>query len=1366
MCQTPPTPLSPQNPSLLRPQSALQPFPVILPKNQSPAFVTRAASRSHFLQSVSMATVVWLGWGGMTAAAGVPKNVTAIVKSRCAGCHGGERPEAGVKLDGEWTHDRLVSADGQAWFRALHEIESGRMPPEEEEQPTAAERKAVAAWIRGDLAALERAHQKRIGRSQLRRLSREEYANTVFDIFGFRPPVSVDLPEDGRVDGYQKVARALPLSAASVDGYMRLADRIIGRLLKPLPAEPPPFKRYRSRPSNTSGGLFLELDGETHVSFNSNLSSGLLEDVFCGSPGLHKIRLSVFGYQTDKPLPFGIYSGHVGAYPQLVELVAVLDAPPGKPAVLETEIYLASSDMNEKAPVGDSIRLMPFGLGDPVPKGVQAKTAADRGLPGLAVQWIELQPQNVPSIGDRWLTADFPPAFDKELREIRAGRPHGAPPRPVASLKSIKPAEFLAVMEKTLRRIAPRFFRRDLSPEEGNAVMASLTSDVEAGRCASEIVLDQVRNLLTAPDFFCLVEEPGPLNDFAAASRLSYFLWNSAPDEQLLELARKGKLRDSVVLREQTDRMLADPKAKRFYKDFAAQWLRLSAISDTTPDPKLFPEYHLPENDLLKWSSVAETEGFLKLLADENASVKELVDSRRVLANAVLARHYGLTGIDGGDLRELKLRDDSPFGGLWTQPAVLKVTANGTNTSPVKRGVFVAERLLGVHIPPPPPNIEPIATDTSSATTLKEKLALHAGNGSCAACHAKFDGYGFALESFDPAGMFREFYRARAADTVAWTGDASGTWGIKPSAVSTDWTGGNVPGPLDPVVISGTQSGTLTYDKPLYPDARVGLFGLAIGNAKPGEVTKLVTSADMSFRAVGQHEYKQVVVGPGGRWLHRDGSVEIHDNMLVDGGELSVTGGTFKAGMWPAWTPLDVSRGGRIAVTGGTFSVASGPAQLIGNVGTGSFAASGSSKVSIRGRVQIGNGELGRGEVVLDTSEPIQSQPQWDIQHGRLVIGKNSARVFSAAVAGKKGNYRVGMDKTPAVLDKLGEADLGADPHPDGKIFLEVGPTGTVNWHGGGMISNKQNDASVIANAGTFNYLDETGGNVFHFGGPAFVNAEGGRFHWLGAAGLDLRNSRIEGSSSLRNGGLLATGHDGQVFLLGDLVLEKTGTLRVGLGTAEKTGIAVGGKEGGAITLDGRLEIAPLGGAETSELKLGGRTFTILARAPGGPAITGKFASQSDDIAKIDYSDDAVTITLVENPKAKPVVEPAAVEPAAFAEAQRLDLASLVAIQKRPVRWVKDRPTWRNHLPVESSGSTPDGREFAGIADLRKRLADDPAQLAYGVGSHLVTYATGMRPLGVDALAIEKIAAEAKADGYGLRSLLHAVIQSDLFRNK
>jgi len=1299
------------------------------------------------------------GASSAAAAGGISSEVAVVIQARCAGCHGGEHPEAGVKLDGEWTAERLVSAEGNDWFRALHEIESKRMPPEEEEQPTDAERATVAQWIRSDLVKLQREHQLAVGRAQLRRLSREEYSNTIYDLLGFRPPVAAMLPEDGRVDGYQKVAQALPLSAASVDGFMRLADRIVDQVLKMPPAEPPGFTRYRARPSAQSGGHLLELDTETVVSFNSDVNSGNLELLAIRTPGLYKIRLSVYGYQTDKPLPFGIYAGHTGAYPQILQLLDVLDAPPGKPAVLETEIYLGSGDMNEKWENGtnDHIRVVPFGLGVPVPKSALASDAAKQGKPGLAVQWIELKPANSPSIADHFVAADFSPEFDKEVRQLNASRRHDHSPRPVSSLKSVKPDEFVAIMEKTIRRIAPRLFRRDLAEDEVTAIMASIKSDVDAGRNAIDIVIDQFRNLLMDPDFFCIVEQPGPLSDFALASRLSYLLWNSTPDEQLLEVARQGKLCDPVVLREQADRMLADPKGKRFYQGFAAQWLRLSAIDDTTPDPKLFPEYHRPENDLLKWSSVAETESFLELLMEENASVRELVDSRRVLANGVLARHYGLPDVFGSGLRELQLPEGSPFGGLWTQPAVMKVTANGTNTSPVKRGVFVAERLLGVHIPPPPPNIEPISTDTSSATTLKEKLALHAGKGSCAACHAKFDGYGFALESFDPIGTFREFYRVAAETTVAWKGPAGGRWGDKAGAASDEWTGGTVPASSDHVVIAGTVSAAIAYDKPLYDLADKAVFALALGNQTPGEVTRLVTSADLTA--------KRVYVGPGGHWLHRDGAVAVAAAAAIEGGEVEVAGGTFTAGRWPAWRRLEISQGGRVTVTNGSFGVmdialpGSTPARhVIGSAGDGSLAVSGSSRLDLRGIAQVGNGPNGRGEVVLDTSEPIRSAAQWDVQHGRLAIGKNSGPVFcERGTPPKQGNYRVGMSGAVAVLDKLGESELTGNRSQEENIFLEVGPAGTVNWHGGAM--RVQHVQATVVNAGTFNYLDATGTSDFRFGG-SLVNAAGGRFHWQGAAGISMHKA------ALRNEGLLSTGHDGPVTLLADLVLEKSGTFRAGLGAEAKTGIVVGNREGGAVRLDGRLEVAPLAGADAADRVIGGRTFTILARGKDAPAITGKFSSTSDDIAKVDYSDDAVTITIVEQPAATPLLEPAAPAPVTFAEVPRLDAAGLVAAQRRTPGWTDDRPAWRNHLPVESAGALPDGRPFADVRALRKMLAERPAQLAGGVAGHLVTYGTGMRPLGVDTVAIETIAAQAKPDGYGFRSLVHAVIQSDLFRTK
>ena len=630
------------------------------------------------------------------------------------------------------------------------------MPPDGEKPLTPEERQAVAKWVQGELTDWLAIVQQKEGRSKLRRLSRTEYANTIQDLFGIRPAVIRNLPNDGRVDGYDKVSSALPMSAAGAAGILKITDDVLGRMLKRTgPKKTDWTSRLFAAPSEQSQGHILELADGTKVSFNTDTTSGPLRpktnDGKSTYPrgaqvsGVHRLRLSVYAYQTDKPLAFGIWAGHTGAYPQLIELVKVLEAPPGKATVLETEIYLRTREDNDLAAVSDHFRLIPFGLGVQVPKNTLASKCKG---PGLAVQWVDVEEPELPLPGDRWLCADIPAKLLVKLQL-------GGPPATLKSLPKGTREEFLDAMRTTFKRIGPRFFRRDLTDSEAKEILDNIGRDIDAGGQLGTAFLEEVAALMTAPDFLCVIEQPGKLNDYALASRLAYFLWNSTPDDKLLDVARQGRLTDSKMLREQTERMLNDPKSHRFVNDFVNQWLGLRGIDDTTPDKDLYPEY----DDLLKISSVMETQASFRRILDKNLSVRDFVAARWALVNERLARHYGLPAVTGFALREVKLPEDSPFGGIWTQPATMKVTANGTLTSPVKRGVWVAERLLGTPIPPPPPNIEPVDPDTRGAKTLREQLALHSSQGSCKACHAKFDPYGFALESFDVTGAFRTKYR-------------------------------------------------------------------------------------------------------------------------------------------------------------------------------------------------------------------------------------------------------------------------------------------------------------------------------------------------------------------------------------------------------------------------------------------------------------------------------------------------------------------------------------------------------------------------------------------------------------------------------
>jgi hypothetical protein len=307
---------------------------------------------------------------------------------------------------------------------------------------------------------------------------------------------------------------------------------------------------------------------------------------------------------------------------------------------------------------------------------------------------------------------------------------------------------------RLLTRFAARAFRRPVEEAEVRPYLQFVEQRLDNGVRFDEALRSGYRALLVSPKFLFLPEQPGPLSGHAIAARLSYMLWGTMPDEELLAAAADGRLLQRAGLDGQVERMLSDPRAKSFIERFTGQWLDLRDIDFTQPDRDLFPDF----DDVTKFSMLEETHAFVGELLEKDLSVRNIVDSNFTMLNARLARHYGLEPLQGLGMRRVTLPPGSHRGGLLTHGSVLKVTANGTNTSPVVRGAWVTERILGRPVLPPPPNVSAIEPDVRGAKTIREQLALHRSDASCAACHRKIDPPGFALENYDPTGKWRERY--------------------------------------------------------------------------------------------------------------------------------------------------------------------------------------------------------------------------------------------------------------------------------------------------------------------------------------------------------------------------------------------------------------------------------------------------------------------------------------------------------------------------------------------------------------------------------------------------------------------------------
>jgi hypothetical protein len=572
-------------------------------------------------------------------------------------------------------------------------------------------------------------------------LNRTEYQNTVRDLLAVDVDLKDLLPEDIATSGFDNNAEALHVSSFLMASYLEAADRVLDLAIANRPKPWIVDKRFSIKDESTvkaKGSVYRHLEDGVAV-FSSWVSANIQDTLWqFGSRerGVYRFRISAYGFQTDKPVMFHVLVGPLNAAAHQ-DLVDYFTVPPGEAKIIEFERLLEPQQ---------TIRIVADGLGA-IPPTVEKIGADKYEGTGLVVQWVDVKGpllESWPPPSHHRLFGDLPQervSKDAERLEVVSRDPK-------------------ADAERILKNFTRRAFRRSVSDEELKPFLARVTAKLEQGHSFEQALRVGLKSVLMSPHFLYLREKnagQSRLDDFALASRLSYFLWSSMPDEELLALADKGKLHEPDELRRQVERMLRDRKASAFTENFLGQWVSLRSINATMPDPMLYPEH----DEILQISMVKEVTLFFDEVLRNDLSLTNFTASEFSMLNGRLARHYGIAGVnDELEFRKVTLPPESHRGGLMTMAAVLKVTANGTTTSPILRGAWVLDRMLGAPPPKPTVEVEAIDPDIRGATTIRDQLAKHRSDAACASCHVKIDPPGFALENFDVIGGWRERYRS------------------------------------------------------------------------------------------------------------------------------------------------------------------------------------------------------------------------------------------------------------------------------------------------------------------------------------------------------------------------------------------------------------------------------------------------------------------------------------------------------------------------------------------------------------------------------------------------------------------------------
>ncbi len=684
------------------------------------------------------------------APAASAKTTSDLINKYCVSCHSAKLKTAGLVLEtADAEHPEKSAA---VWEKVIVKLHSRAMPPPNMPRPDGVAYEAAAKWLETEIDKDAAAHVKPGRSASLHRLNRAEYANTVRDLLGIEIDANAMLPPDEQAYGFENNAEALSIQPALLDRYVNAAASI-ARWAVGDPSLPPTFVRYGAIKNNANDLTYLKQTERLGEDFPLGTKGGVAAKHYFPVDGEYVFRIKMQRTWNSDIRGLNVEN----QYEVRIDGVRVWQMTLGGAGQDSRESRFSGDEaLQVKLPVKAGLRSVVAVMSktdDTVPEG----GGADRLSHYSRASDVATAPASIASL---WIGGPYNgkvPDDSDSRKKLFVCKPAGA-------------TDESACAQKIVSTLAKRAYRRAATADDVETLMAFYKKGRAKGSF-DDGVRAALERALVSPDFLFRIEAdpdgvaPGAVYrvpDVELASRLSYALWSSAPDDQLLDLAIANKLHEPAVFDQQVQRMFADMRARKsLVTNFFGDWLQTRNVWLLNPDSTKFPWF----DDNLRSAFVTEMELFLDAQLKDNHGIVDLLTSNETFLNEQLARHYGISGIYGSHFRRVKLTDENRFG-LLGKASLLAVTSYTTRTSPTIRGKYLLENILAAPMPPPPPNVPALESSNkgNKPMTVREMLEMHRANATCASCHARMDPLGLSLENFDAIGQWRSQDAGRAID--------------------------------------------------------------------------------------------------------------------------------------------------------------------------------------------------------------------------------------------------------------------------------------------------------------------------------------------------------------------------------------------------------------------------------------------------------------------------------------------------------------------------------------------------------------------------------------------------------------------------